>query len=147
MRAGRRTVHGGFVIMEAVVALAILSLFSIALLGAVTAQARTADRAATLLTARFLAEDRLTAVRLLGYDALTDLPDSLREGRFPPPFDDFTWVASSRPMDGERDLFIVEVAVSTQDRVYPLQTLVHKPSPLSGIQAAGGFVGGGQARQ
>jgi type II secretory pathway pseudopilin PulG len=66
----------GFVLLEAVVALVILSLFGLALLSAVSAQVRTADKANTLLVARFLADDRLTALQLLDHEGLARLPDS-----------------------------------------------------------------------
>jgi len=112
--------------MEAVVALAILSLFGIAVLATLASQLRTADQANRLLEARFLAEDRLTALRMLDHEGLVRLPDTLAAGEFPAPFDEFTWTASSSPVPDEFDLFSVDVVVSGNGVAYPLRTLLYR---------------------
>src|SRR5919108_5246036 len=99
----------GFVLMEAVVALAIVALVAIGLLGATAAQTRTADKAALLLTARSLAEDRMTMLRLLGHWGLTDVPDSLAAGTFPAPFENYAWTARVEPVQDEYELFSAQV--------------------------------------
>lgn len=121
--------RGGFVLLEAVVALAIIALVAVALLSAAGAQVRAAERADVLLVARSLAEDRLGALRLLEYDGLADAPDSLRAGRFPPPFEAFEWTAVVEAVKDEYDLFAAEVVVTGQGHRYPLRTLVHRPRP------------------
>jgi type II secretory pathway pseudopilin PulG len=73
--------RGGFVLLEAVVALAIIGLVAVALLSTTSAQLRTASKAGVLLTARSLAEDRIAAIRFLNHDDLADLPDSSRRWR------------------------------------------------------------------
>ncbi|MCI0434942.1 MAG: type II secretion system GspH family protein, partial [Gemmatimonadetes bacterium] len=113
----------GFVLLEAVVALAIIGLVAVALLSTTGTQLRTTSKANALLTARSLAEDRLAALRFLGYDELQDVPDSLRAGRFPPPFDDFEWTARVDEMEDEYDLFGAEVIVTGRGESFPLRTL------------------------
>lgn len=120
----------GFVLLEAVIALAIISLFAIALLAALGAQVRTTAKANVLLVARPLAEERMATLRMLDYEALVDLPDSLAAGAFPPPFGGFTWRAVAAPIEDEYDLVGIEVTVSAGDEAYPLRTLVHRPRPL-----------------
>jgi len=120
----------GFVLLEAVVALAIIGLFAIALLGAVGAQVRAADQGNVLLVQRALAEDRLMALRMLEYDALNELPDSLASGTFPEPFEDFSWTASAAPMDDEQDLFNASIVVSGNGYRLPLQALLHRARPV-----------------
>jgi type II secretory pathway pseudopilin PulG len=134
----------GFVLLEAVVALAIIGLFAVALLSATGSQLRTASKANVLLQARSLAEDRITSLRLLDYDALSDLPDSLVEGRFPEPFDDFTWKATVEVMEDEYDLFGAQVVVEGRGESFPLSTLLHAPRPVLGGAAGGPAGGGGQ---
>jgi len=145
----------GFVLLEAVVALAIIGLFAIALLETTSTQLRTASKANTLLVARSLADDRLAALRLLDYDDLDDVPDSLLEGTFPPPFEDFTWTTQVEAIDDEYDLFGAEVVVQGRGENYPIRTLIHAPGPnvaVSGTGAAGfggdagGFGGRGGGR-
>ena len=122
--------RAGFVLMEALVALVIIGLTAIGLLAATAAQLRTADKAAQLLTARSLAEERLAMLRVLTYDQLGDVPDSLAAGRFPPPFEAYGWRAEVTPAAGEYDLFSAAVVVFVNDEEFPLRTLLHVPQPF-----------------
>jgi len=131
--------RNGFVLLEAVVALAILGVASIVLLQVRSQQIRVAVQARELLTAQALAEDRLSAVRLLDYELLADPPDSLMEGVFPEPFQDFEWATEISLIDDEYDLFGVEVVVLGPVERFPLRTLMHRPRMV----LAGGAVGGG----
>jgi type II secretory pathway pseudopilin PulG len=137
----RRSLAGaGFVLLEAVVALAILGVASIVLLQVRSQQIRVATQARELLTAQALAEDRLAALRLLDFDVLSDPPDSLMEGRFPPPFQGYSWTAAVELMEEEYDLFGLEVVVEGPAERFPLRTLVHRPR---GLLAGTGQGGGG----
>lgn len=127
--------RGGFVLLEAVVALAIIGLVAIAVLGATAAQVRTADKAQLLLTARALAEDRMATLRSLDYYGLTDLPDSLSAGTFPAPFEAYGWEMDVQPVDDEYDLFTAAVVVTVGDDAFPLHTLLHEPQPQMQMQA------------
>lgn len=126
----------GFVLLEAVVALAIIGLFAVALLATTGAQVRTSHKENVLLTARALAEDRMMSVRMLDYGQLGDFPDSLKGGSFPEPFRNFTWSTSVTPVKDEYDLFDVQILVSSGDEGYPLRTLLHEPRPA--VEATGG---------
>jgi type II secretory pathway pseudopilin PulG len=121
--------RGGFVLLEAVVALAIISLMAIAAMGAVSMQVRTADKAAVLLKAAALADERLATVRGLGYDDLVRMPDSIAAGTFLPPFDAYSWQAQVQPVEGEYDLFSVVVMVTAADEMFALHSMVHEPRP------------------
>jgi type II secretory pathway pseudopilin PulG len=131
-----RTDRGGFVLMEAVIALALIGLVALGVLGASTMQVRTADKAALLLSARALAEERVATLRALNYDELSSLPDSLAAGTFPPPFEAYSWRAEVEALDGEYDLFSIGVMVTVADEAFPLHTLVHEPRPNFAVQAA-----------
>jgi len=129
--AGRRRPRGeGFVLMEAVVALTILGLVVVAVLAVVGAQVRAADRGVTLIVARSLAEERLTAIQLLERDDVLALPDSLVAGRFDPPFEEYTWTARVEPVADSYELYSVEVVVEASGLSFPLRTLLHRPAPV-----------------
>jgi len=132
--------RNGFVLLEAVVALAILGMASIVLLQVRAQQIRVATQARELLTAQALAEDRISSIRLLDYELLADPPDSLMEGVFPPPFEDFSWNAQVSLMEDEYDLFGVEVEVLGPAERFPLRTLMHRPRSV--LVGAGGDAGG-----
>src|SRR5688572_657063 len=121
--AAGASVHEGFVLLEAVVALAIISLFSIGLLSMVGAQVRGTDRATVLLLERALAEDRLMAAEMLDNEDLNDLPDSLAAGRFAEPFDEFSWTLKVEPVADEFDLFTTDVVITGRGYTLPMQTL------------------------
>jgi len=131
--------RGGFVLLEAVVALAILGVASIVLLQVRAQQIRVATQARELLTAQALAEDRIAALRMLDYLLLSEPPDSLMGGTFPPPFEEFDWAAEVEIMEDEYDLFGVQVEVTGPAERFPLRTLIHRPRPV----LAGGGAGGG----
>ncbi len=136
MRASTRT---GFVLLEAVVALAIISMVSLALLQARSQQIRVAAQARELLTAQALAEDRLATVRLLDYENLARPADSVLGGAFPAPFEEFSWVTTVEVLEDEYDLFGVDVVVTGPAERFPLSTLVHRPRAVLG--------GGGNGEQ
>lgn len=135
MRSYTERARAGFVLMEAVVALAIIGLVAVALLATTATQVRTADKARLLLTARALADERLATVRGLAHADLVRLPDSIAAGAFPAPFEAYAWRVTAVPVEGEYDLFDTSVVVIVAGEAFTLRTLLHEPRPL--IQAAG----------
>jgi len=141
----RTSSRAGFVLLEAVVALVIISLVSLALLQARGQQIRVATQARELLTAQALAEDRLAALRLLDYENLERPPDSILAGAFPAPFEDFFWTTTVEVLEDEYDLFSVDVVVTGPAERFLLGTLVHRPRAILGAGGGGdaGFGGRG----
>lgn len=117
----------GFTLLEAVVALAILGLASVAALSALSAELRTAHGARRALEAASLAQDRLATLELLPADELRPLPDSLRRGRFREPFAEYAWEASVREIPAEHDLYEAAVRVEWDSGSYPLHVLLYRP--------------------
>lgn len=122
--------RGGFTLIEAAVALAILGTVSVWLLADFGAQLRAMDRGGEALVASALARDRMDAVRLAPPEDRLPLVDSLREGRFPPPLEDFTWRASTRSAVVDGDLVEVRVEVEGRGARQALAMLLAEP-PLS----------------
>jgi hypothetical protein len=142
---GRRSAlqqEEGFLLLEALIGLAILGAVVIGLLSAAGTQVRAADQASVLLVASALAQDRAAAIQILDYQGLVSPPDSLLAGTFEAPFDDFEWTAQVEHTDNEYDLFAVRVEVSGRGHLFPLETLVHRMEPGSG-PVAGGAAGAG----
>ena len=97
-----------------------------------------AVKAYELLTAQALAEDRISALRMLDYILLDDPPDSLLEGVFPPPFEEFTWTAQIELMEDEYDLFGVAVAVEAEAAASDLTRAAAAAVAASGRTRAAG---------
>lgn len=119
----------GFTLLEATVALAIVSLIALSALGAVAPQTEAAHRARAALVAAALAYDRMEAVRLLPDIEVYRLPDSLAAGRFPPPFDRYGWSARTDPSATFPGLIAVRVDVTWEEGTYGLESRVYvRPS-------------------
>jgi hypothetical protein len=103
------------VLVEAVAALLIISVAGIAVLAMLSSQLRAATQADIAVRASALLEERLSRMESLPRRELDRLSDSLRAGHFPPPFDEFTWTASSTPRLGDAELYDVQVNVSWSD--------------------------------
>jgi type II secretion system protein I len=119
----------GFTVLEAVFALAIVALAAVAVLTALGTELRTAERAQRGLEAVALAEHRLARIRLLPAHALRPLADSLARGRFEPPFDRYSWVATVRPVRNEDDVLDLAVEITWESGAYALRTRLFRPAP------------------
>lgn len=120
---------GGFALLEAAIAAAIVSLAAVATLAAFGTEVRTGIRARDGLRAAALAEERLATVRLLPTEDLRLLPDSVRRGRFGPPFEVYRWEASARTVPDQEGLVDVSVRVEWEDGAYNLRTRLYRPPP------------------
>jgi len=109
--AVRKGPRSGFTILEAAVAVTIVGLAAVASLAAFAAELRAADRARTALVVEALLEESMALTRVLPVDALASLPDSLRDGEFPPPFEGYAWERAVRIVPGAPGLFEATVTV------------------------------------
>jgi prepilin-type N-terminal cleavage/methylation domain-containing protein len=121
----------GFSLLEAIVALTIVGLALVGALGAYGVELRTGARVARGLEAAALAESRLASLQLLSRSELSPLTDSLRQGRFPQPFEHYQWEARSRELPESDDLFQIGVVVSWSEGSYSLASRLYRPRPLS----------------
>ena len=119
-------VRRGFMLLEAAVALLIISLTAASALALHAAHLRAAARAPALLTATTLAQDRLAVVRLLDETELAHLPDSIAQGMFTAPFAQFRWSARAT-QSNDPDLYDVRVDVIWSDGRLSLATRVLAP--------------------
>lgn len=119
----------GFSLLEAVIAMAVVSLAAVAALAALGAELRSARMARETLTAAALAEYRLQTVHLLSPDQLRLLPDSVERGEFAPPFEAFRWTVEVRPVAGVESLYQAEVGVTGPEGQSTLATRLYRPDP------------------
>ena len=120
--------RAGFTVLEAAVALAIVGVATVGVLGALGAQTRALETARSQLEASALAESMLERLRIADRASLEVLPDSLRRGRFGPPFDAYTWLVSTAPVQNERDLLELSVRVTGASSEFELRTRRHFPT-------------------
>jgi type II secretion system protein I len=123
--------RSGFTLLEAVVALAIISLVAVASLASVGTQLRATDHARHTTEAIALAQERLTAVQLLSFNDLQSLPDSIASGRFTAPLDMYRWRVNAQPVSDAEGLNTVTVQVEWPDGAYTLASRVYHSPPSS----------------
>jgi hypothetical protein len=114
------------VLLVAIVALIIMGLATAGALELYSAHARAATKQPAVLTAAALAQDRMTAIRLVPPEQLRRLVDSLARGQFPEPFAAYRWQASAlRARNGL--VYDIRVIVSWPDGDYTLMTTAVAP--------------------
>jgi type II secretory pathway pseudopilin PulG len=117
----------GFTLLEAVFALAIVSLAVTVSLAAVGAELQAASKGRMALEATALAEERLAALVLVDAAKLEALPESLVKGRFSKPFDGYRWSASARRVPNEIGVYELTVVVESASIDRRLVTRIFRP--------------------
>ena len=119
--------RSGFTMLEAIVALAIVSMVCIGVLAAYGSALRADIIAAERLPLAALASERLAQVDLESRD-LDRLPDSLSRGEFGPPYAGATWTIETHRVAQATGLFDVVVRVSDRGDVFSLRTRRYRVS-------------------
>lgn len=126
---GRR----GFTLLEVVVALTVTGVVLSAVLGISAATLRASRRAVAEASAAALAESVLEGQRL---ELRALLVSGNQEGRFPPPFEEYTWHASARPVPEEERLIGIRVEVVWPEGEFTLETRARRPRSMLPTQAS-----------
>jgi type II secretory pathway pseudopilin PulG len=112
----------GITLLEAVAAIAIVGTTSVAALEAAGGEMRTAERARRAIEVEELATSRLEFMNLLTATELQALPDSVSSGKFPTPFDQYTWITTSTPISDPNGLYDIRITVNWSSGSYALRT-------------------------
>jgi type II secretory pathway pseudopilin PulG len=119
--------RAGVTLFEAVAAMAIVGLVSVAALEAAGSQMRSAERARRAVEAASLAQQRLDWLDFLTETQLRALPDTVKEGKFDAPLDEYTWETTSEPVSTQPGVYAVGVRVIwAKDNEYALKTYVYR---------------------
>jgi prepilin-type N-terminal cleavage/methylation domain-containing protein len=124
-----RSSQQGFSLLEALIALTIVGSSIVAGLAAFSAELRVAGQAWTAVELEVLAQEALAGLALIPGPLLRPLPDSLRQGRFEPPFKQYAWRRVARPIRGNPDLLDASVEVIGPDGQFSLATRIYRPLP------------------
>lgn len=119
--------RAGFSLLEALVALAIAGVLAVAVLAAFRATLDASGRAEAAAERMALTEHCLARLQLAPAGDLVRLPDSLRELRFPPPYENTRCHTSSVAVRDVRDLYQVRVEVNDAGGNAVLLTRVYRP--------------------
>ena len=126
--------RAGFTLLEAAVAISIVTVVVVGAMAAFGADLRAAGRAGGLLPATSLATERMAALELTDPMTLRALPDSLARGVFEAPFADYSWTASAREVRGDPGLMQLDVRVAFTGGEYSLAVRRYRPLPRLVVQ-------------
>lgn len=118
----------GVGLLEAIVALAILSLAGIAAIAGAAAQTTTAQRARLHLQASVLADYRMEQIRLLTPQELARIQQEPLYGRFEAPHGAYTWEVAVASVAGSEDVRELHVMVRHPDVEVGLTSRVYIPA-------------------
>lgn len=121
----------GITLLEAVVAIAIVGMTSVAALESVGGEMRTAERARRAIEVEALATSRLEFMDLLTDRELLSLPDSVERGTFTAPLDEYSWKTTSTPLSEQPGVYDVRVTVAWSSGSYVLRTYLYRTPPLA----------------
>ena len=130
--------RSGVTLFEAVAAMAIVGLVSIAALEAAGAQMRSAERARRAVEASALAQQRLDWLDFLNETQLRALPDTVKEGKFDAPLDEYTWETDAKAYATQAGVYEVTVRVFWDKRAqeFTLKSYVYRrPAIATGVAA------------
>jgi len=101
-------------------------------LAAVGSLCRRTARAQRALVVEALATSRLDFLELLDTDReLQALPDSVEEGQFPAPLEEYGWTTDVAPVSAEPGLYSVVVTVNWKDGSYQLRSRAYRRPALT----------------
>ena len=125
--ASSRRARRGVTVFEAAAAMAIVGLVAIGALEAVAAELRAADRSRRAVEAAALAQQRLDWLDFLNETSLRSMPDSVNEGKFDPPLDEYRWQTTATPLSTTPGLYDLTVRVTWPDSgAFQLRTYVYR---------------------
>jgi type II secretory pathway pseudopilin PulG len=121
----------GVTLFEAVAAVTIIGMTSIGALAAVGAGFRTAERAKRALDAEALATSRFDMMELLSDRELQALPDSVSEGVFPEPLQEYSWKTTSEPVSEQPGVYAVRVSIAWKGGGYEVASYLYRRPPIT----------------
>lgn len=133
---GNRRLRRGVSLLEAVAAMAIIGVTAASALAAVGREMKTAERARMALQVEALATQRLDYMALLSDRELQSLPDSVADGEFAEPLEQFTWKTTVKPVSEQPGLYDVQVDVIWAEGKYGLHSKLYR-RPLTTTAARG----------
>jgi type II secretory pathway pseudopilin PulG len=135
----------GVTLFEAVAAMAIVGMVSLGALEAAGSQMRAAERARRAVEAASLAQQRLDWLDFLNETQLRALPDTVKEGKFDAPLDEYSWETEAKPYATQAGVYEVAVRVYWEKREnhFELKSYVYRrPVLTTGRPNANGRPGG-----
>jgi len=124
----------GFSLFEAIIALTIVGMISIYSLNAVGVGFDAAYRARRAIEMNALVNQRLDYLNMMQASTFTSLPDSLAQGIFDYPNNDYEWQMTSAPYSEQPGIFDVTISVTYllgSNSTYTVHTYVYRRTAVN----------------
>ncbi len=125
MRARR-----GITLFEAIASLAIVAVTTISALATVGAEMRTAERARRAIEVEALMTERVNLLHLATDRELQSLPDTIADGQFDAPLDEYSWSTTSSPSAMYPGLYDVTVTLAWRGGSSTVHTAQYRRPPI-----------------
>jgi len=112
------------------VSIAIVGMTAVSALEAVGAGMRSAEKARRATEAEALATSRIDLLDLLTDRELQALPDSVKEGKFPKPLDEYTWTTTSTALTDPPGLYAIRINIEWPTGSYLVRTSQYRAPRL-----------------
>lgn len=122
--------RSGLSLLEAVVSITIVGITSVAALEAVGGDMRATERSRRAIEAEALATSRLDVIDMLNDRELQAIPDSVANGKFPKPLDQYQWTTKSSAVSSQAGLYDVRVTVEWPQGSYTVKTYEYRTPPI-----------------
>jgi len=123
--------------------MAIVGMVAIAALETVGSEMRVAEKARRAVEASSLAQVRLDWFDFMNETALRALPDSVKEGKFPAPLDEYSWKADATPVSTQPGVYAVTVSVHwAKDGLFELHSYTYRSPVITTTTGGRGGRGG-----
>lgn len=126
MRARR-----GISLFEAIAALAIVAVTSVSALAAVGAEMRTAEKARRAIEVEALLAERVDYLSIMTDRELQSLPDTVANGRFEAPFEEYEWTTETAPSAMYPGLYDVDITLSWPGGSHRVTSAVYRRPALA----------------
>ena len=126
----RLRARSGLSLLEAVVSITIVGITSVAALEAVGGDLRATERSRRALEAEALATSRLDVIEMLNDRELQAIPDSVANGKFAKPLDEYQWTTKASAVSNQAGLYDVRVTVEWPQGSYTLKTYEYRTHPI-----------------
>ncbi len=121
----------GITLFETVAALTIVSMTAISALAAVGSELRTTERARRAIEAEALASQRIDFLSMMTDQELQSLPDSVKQGTFDKPLDEYSWETASSVDASQAGVYDIVITITWPGNSYIVRTAQYRRPPLT----------------
>lgn len=124
----------GFSLFETLVALTVVALVASSAMKVIASGMSAAEQSQRAIEAQSLMSSRLEAVGLMTDDELRSVPDSMAQGVFDYPLNQYAWTMQVYPDDRYEGLYQIQLNIVGEDNLFTATTYAYRRPPVVSVQ-------------